>query len=144
MIADLRLPKPGIEDLVRSYVPSLGHRAQFLENFPLSLRSVIVETLHDIVSRHSPLADPKRHSDVISVVGVTAGELRDELLQALPWIRIKFPNLHHDTVRHLLSAPHLGRLSKTSYRSLVPVKMALGQNNLREDNPLVRTLPRSP
>jgi hypothetical protein len=139
-ISELRLPKPGIEDLVKYYVPSLGHRAQFIESFPPDLRTVIIQTLEDITRRHSPSADLKRSSEIISVVGVTAKQLRDELLDALPWIRIKFPTLHEDTVRHLLNAPHQGRLSKNSYRSLVPVKMALGRNNLREDNPLVRRL----
>jgi hypothetical protein len=138
-IADLRLPKPGIEDLVRFYIPSLRHRPRFLESFPPALRPVIIQTLEGLCRRHSPLAEPKRDSDIVRVVGLPAAQLRDELLEALPWIRIKFPTLHEDTVRHLLSAPHLGRATRTSYRSLVPVKMALGRNNLREDNPLVRS-----
>jgi hypothetical protein len=77
---------------------------------------------------------------MVKVIGVSAAELRDELVAALPWIKIKFPTLHEDTVRHLLSAPHAGRSAAKSYRQVVQVQMALGRNNLREVLPLVRAL----
>lgn len=92
-VAELRLPIPSIDDLVKYYVPGLGRRPAFIESFPEELRPVIADTLRSIIRRHSPVADPRRRTEVLTV-GVTSGQLRDELLAALPWIRIKFPNLH--------------------------------------------------
>jgi len=122
----------------------LGHKADFLGSFPEEAGVIIILNLENIIEEYSPGATANREGDVAIVYlppGVSMGQICSKLLQRCPFIRIKFPNgPSESTIRHLMSCPAKNRLTARRYKNYVKSKIALGQNNKKQDVPLVLPL----
>lgn len=100
---------------------------------------MILKSLSSIVETHSPSlsAHDKRDEDYLEAAGVEMPKILKTFLSSNPFIAIKYPNLHADTIRHLFTAPHYGRKAAEAYRGLINIRLAKGHNDLVEDLPLV-------
>jgi hypothetical protein len=138
------IPPPSRDDLVRAYRPELGHKPDFLSSFPEVAQDEIISKLADILQEYSPSAARDREQDVATLYfpdGVSMTTVCEDLVRQCPFILIKYPNgAEPATIRHLMSAPALNRKTKEAYKNRVHVKIALGQNNKKEDLPLVLLL----
>jgi len=128
--------------LVKAWNPRAGHKPAFLDNFPPAFRPRVLNKIASILERFTPslAAHDRRDDDIVKAVGASMPKLVSTLVDELPWIAIKYPNLSDTTIRHLLTAPHMGRKAAKSYKNLVQVRLAKGSNNLDEDFPLVPPL----
>lgn len=140
-MSSFEVPLPTLEQLVEVFEPELGHKADFLGSFPDEAGVIIILTLEKIVEKYSPGATADREGEVSILYlppGASMGEICSDLLKECPFIRIKFPNgPSESTIRHLMSCPAKNRLTAKRYKNYVKTKLALGQNNKKQDIPLV-------
>ena len=140
-LRSFNLPLPSRDDLVRAYRPEVGHKPDFLSSFPEEAREEILSSLDGILQKHSPSAARDREKTVVTVFlpdGINMPSICSDLVAECPFILLKYPKGPDETtIRHLMSAPALNRLTAKKYKGLVKAKLALGQNNKKEDIPLV-------
>ncbi len=128
-----------LDDIVRAWDPGLKRKPNFLENFPPVARPRLLTSLASIVEVHTPglAAHDKRDDNIRKAVGSKMPAILKSFLEQNPFVKIKYPSLSADTLRHLMTAPHAGRRAAASYKNLLQIKLAKGQNDLDENLPLV-------
>lgn len=141
-LSEFRVPVPTLAEVVRAYDPEIGHRPEFLESFPQEASDYIVHSLQKILQKHFPGATKNREGEVAIIYlreGQEIPKIKQKLLKKCPFILEKYPNGPSDsTIRHLMSCPATNRLTASRYKGLIKAKLALGQNNKKQNLPLVR------
>jgi hypothetical protein len=97
-------------------------------SFSAEGRDAETNVVANVLEEASPKAHRRRQTESI-IVGVTIAQIRGELLDKLPWLKDRAPELSETTIRHWFTPPHKGNKAASLYQCLFDARPARGTND---------------